>query len=50
MAEIWMLFLVFGHSASENKTAELVYQAIARIQADLNDVNMFHTGPWKRVR
>jgi transposase InsO family protein len=34
---------IIGHSAGENKTAELVYQAIASIQANLNDVKMFHT-------
>ena len=34
---------IIGFSAGENKTAELVYQAIASIQANLNDVKMFHT-------
>jgi putative transposase len=34
---------IIGHSAGRNKTAELVYQAIAGIQANLNDVKMFHT-------
>ncbi|OZI10871.1 hypothetical protein CEW92_14635 [Bacillaceae bacterium SAS-127] len=34
---------IISHSASANKTAELVYQAIARIQANLKDVKMFHT-------
>ncbi|MDW8517594.1 MULTISPECIES: IS3 family transposase [Priestia] len=34
---------IIGHSAGVNKTAELVYQAIASIQANLNDVKMFHT-------
>ena len=34
---------IIGHSAGENKTAELVYQAFASIQANLNDVKMFHT-------
>lgn len=34
---------IIGHSAGANKTAELVYQAIASIQANLNDVKMFHT-------
>lgn len=34
---------IIGHSVGENKTAELVYQAIANIQANLNDVKMFHT-------
>lgn len=34
---------IIGHSSGANKKAELVYQAIARIQANLNDVKMFHT-------
>lgn len=34
---------IIGHSAGANKTAGLVYQAIASIQANLNDVKMFHT-------
>ncbi|MGE7943742.1 hypothetical protein ACQKNB_16815 [Lysinibacillus xylanilyticus] len=34
---------IIGHSAGANKTAELVYQAIASIYANLNDVKMFHT-------
>ena len=34
---------IIGFSAGENKTADLVYQAIASIQANLNDVKMFHT-------
>lgn len=34
---------IIGHSAGKNKTAGLVYQAIASIQANLNDVKMFHT-------
>ena len=34
---------IIGHSAGANKTAELVYQAIASIPANLNDVKMFHT-------
>lgn len=34
---------IIGHSADENKTADLVYQAIASIQPNLNDVKMFHT-------
>ncbi|MGA3603276.1 IS3 family transposase [Lysinibacillus agricola] len=34
---------IIGHSAGANKTVELVYQAIASIQANLNDVKMFHT-------
>lgn len=34
---------IIGYSAGENKTAELVYQALASIQANLNDVKMFHT-------
>ena len=34
---------IIGHSAGANKTAELVYQAIASIQANLNDVKIFHT-------
>lgn len=34
---------IIGHSAGANKTAHLVYQAIASIQANLNDVKMFHT-------
>lgn len=33
---------ITGHSAGENKTAELVYQTIASIQANLNDVEMFN--------
>ena len=34
---------IIGYSAGENKTSELVYQAIARIQANLHDVQLFHT-------
>ena len=34
---------IIGHSAGANKTAELVYQAIASIHANLNYVKMFHT-------
>lgn len=34
---------IIGHGAGANKTAALVYQAIASIQANLNDVKMFHT-------
>lgn len=34
---------IIGHSAGANKTAELVYQAIARIPANLKDVKMLHT-------
>ncbi|WP_152604332.1 IS3 family transposase [Heyndrickxia ginsengihumi] len=34
---------IIGHSAGANKTADLVYQAIASIQANLNHVKMFHT-------
>ncbi len=34
---------IIGYSVGENKTAELVYQALASIQANLNDVKMFHT-------
>ncbi|WP_432418800.1 IS3 family transposase [Cytobacillus spongiae] len=34
---------IIGHSAGTSKTADLVYQAIASIQANLNDVKMFHT-------
>ena len=34
---------IIGHSAGANKTADLVYQAIASIQVNLNDVKMFHT-------
>ena len=39
---------IIGYSAGENKTAELVYQAIASIRANLNDVKMFHTDRGKR--
>ena len=34
---------IIGHSAGENKTADLVYKALASVQANLNDVQMFHT-------
>nr|WP_143180081.1 IS3 family transposase [Domibacillus mangrovi] len=34
---------IIGHSVGANKMAELVYQAISSIQANLNDVKMFHT-------
>ena len=34
---------IVGHSAGENKTAELVYQALASIKGNLNDIQMFHT-------
>ena len=34
---------IIGHSAGTNKTADLVYQEIASIQANLNDIKMFHT-------
>lgn len=34
---------IIGYSAGENKTADLVYQAISTIKANLNDVQMFHT-------
>lgn len=33
---------IIGHSAGTNKTAELVYQALASIQANLNDIKMLH--------
>lgn len=33
----------FGHSAGENKTADLVYKALESIKANLNVVQMFHT-------
>lgn len=32
---------IIGHSAGENKTADLVYKALASVQANLNDVQMF---------
>ena len=34
---------IIGHRAGANKSAELVYQAIASIHGNLNDVKMFHT-------
>ena len=34
---------IIGHSAGENKTADLVYKALAGVRANLNDVQMFHT-------
>lgn len=34
---------IIGFSASKNKIAELVYKALANIQANLNDVQLFHT-------
>ncbi len=32
-----------GYSAGANKTAELVYQALANVKGNLNDIKMFHT-------
>ena len=34
---------IIGYSAGPNKTAALVYKALASIRANLNDVQMFHT-------
>ena len=34
---------IIGHSAGANKNADLVYQAIASIRANLNTVKLFHT-------
>ncbi|GEK35349.1 integrase [Kurthia sibirica] len=34
---------IIGHSVGENKTASLVYEALASISANLNDIQMFHT-------
>lgn len=34
---------IIGYSAGPNKTADLVMQAIATIEGDLNTVNIFHT-------
>lgn len=34
---------IIGYSVGENKTADLVYQLISTIKANLNDVQMFHT-------
>ncbi|MBE7148917.1 IS3 family transposase [Bacillus mycoides] len=34
---------IIGHSAGVNKTANLVYQALASIKSNLNTIEMFHT-------
>ncbi|ODJ52100.1 transposase [Brochothrix thermosphacta DSM 20171 = FSL F6-1036] len=34
---------IIGHSVGENKTASLVYEALASISANLNDIQLFHT-------
>jgi len=34
---------IIGHSAGTNKTAELVYTALASIKGNLNNIKMFHT-------
>ena len=34
---------IIGHSVGENKTADLVYKALASIEANLQNVQMFHT-------
>lgn len=34
---------IIGHSVGENKTASLVYRALASIRSNLNDIQMFHT-------
>lgn len=34
---------IVGHSAGMNKSSELVYQAIASMKVNLNEVEMFHT-------
>lgn len=34
---------IIGYSAGQNKTAELVYQALASIEGNLNEIKMFHT-------
>lgn len=34
---------IIGHSVGQNKNAELVYQALASIKGNLNDIQMFHT-------
>ncbi|MEK5231751.1 IS3 family transposase [Lysinibacillus sp. FSL K6-0232] len=34
---------IIGHSVGENKTADLVYKALASMKTNLNEVNMFHT-------
>jgi len=34
---------IIGHSAGANKTAGLVYQALASIKADLKVIQLFHT-------
>lgn len=39
---------IIGYSAGKNKTAELVYQALASIQTNLSNVKMFHTDREKK--
>lgn len=34
---------IIGYSVGENKTASLVYRALASIHSNLNDIQMFHT-------
>lgn len=34
---------IIGHSVGENKTANLVYQALASVKANLHEIGMFHT-------
>lgn len=34
---------IIGYAAGKHKTAQLVYQAICKIQYDLNKINIFHT-------
>ena len=34
---------IIGHSAGANKTARLVYQALASIKGDLKEIQLFHT-------
>lgn len=39
-----------GHSAGENKTEKLVYQVLASIQVNLNEVKIFHRDRGKELR
>ena len=34
---------IIGYSVGQNKNAKLVYQALASIKGNLNDIQMFHT-------
>lgn len=41
---------IIGHSAGPNKDAELVYQALSTVKADLRQIQFFHTDRGKEFK